>query len=166
VNDPSLYHEAKALVGSARRSWLLGVYKGVSGLWPFGRGRRRPCAGVRRSGSRPSREPGRASACVSPAAAYHSAAHDRLVPALRDAVPATGQIEARDQPDLPVRPMPTRLRSQCGQRRLPRSGDQPESEDDDDVFTFDVAPEPAGAPEPDDTPMAAPRAARRTVHRR
>src|SRR5437899_153417 len=38
VNDPSLYHEAKALVGSARRSWLPGVYKGVSGLWPFGGG--------------------------------------------------------------------------------------------------------------------------------
>src|SRR5947208_1203716 len=38
VNDPSLYHEAKALVGGARRSWLLGVYKGFSGLWPFGGG--------------------------------------------------------------------------------------------------------------------------------
>src|SRR5439155_14242364 len=42
---------------------------------------------------------------------------------------------------------------------VPAFGDQPESEDDDDVFTLDVAPEPAGAPEPDDTPMAAPRAA-------
>jgi len=30
--------DAKALVGTARRSWLLGVYKGVSGLWPFGGG--------------------------------------------------------------------------------------------------------------------------------
>src|SRR5438132_20153 len=38
VNDPSRYHEAKALVGGARRSWLLGVYKGFSGLWPFGGG--------------------------------------------------------------------------------------------------------------------------------
>jgi len=37
VNDPSLYDEAKGLVGGVRKSWLLGVYRGVSGLWPFGR---------------------------------------------------------------------------------------------------------------------------------
>ncbi len=36
INDPALYDEAKGLVGGARRSWLLGLYRGVTGLWPFG----------------------------------------------------------------------------------------------------------------------------------
>jgi phospholipid/cholesterol/gamma-HCH transport system substrate-binding protein len=37
VNDPSLYDDAQGLVGSARKSWLLGLYHGITGLWPFGK---------------------------------------------------------------------------------------------------------------------------------
>jgi phospholipid/cholesterol/gamma-HCH transport system substrate-binding protein len=38
VNDPSLYREAKSFVVTTRKSWLLSLYRGMSGLWPFGGG--------------------------------------------------------------------------------------------------------------------------------
>jgi phospholipid/cholesterol/gamma-HCH transport system substrate-binding protein len=37
VNDASLYDDARGLVRDVRSSWLVAFYRGVSGLWPFGR---------------------------------------------------------------------------------------------------------------------------------
>jgi phospholipid/cholesterol/gamma-HCH transport system substrate-binding protein len=37
VNDASLYDDARGLVSDVRSSWLVAFYRGVSGLWPFGR---------------------------------------------------------------------------------------------------------------------------------
>jgi hypothetical protein len=34
VNDPQLYHDAKALVSSTRSSWVFNIYQGVRGLFP------------------------------------------------------------------------------------------------------------------------------------
>lgn len=36
INDESLYTESQELVRSFRRSWLLQVYRGITGVWPFG----------------------------------------------------------------------------------------------------------------------------------
>jgi phospholipid/cholesterol/gamma-HCH transport system substrate-binding protein len=35
INDPTLYDESTDLVRSMRRSWVLGIYRGLRGLWPF-----------------------------------------------------------------------------------------------------------------------------------
>jgi hypothetical protein len=34
VNDPALYDESTALVRSMRKSWLLGIFRGIRGLLP------------------------------------------------------------------------------------------------------------------------------------
>lgn len=36
VNDDRLYRDAHEVVQSVRRSWVLQVYRGITGLWPFG----------------------------------------------------------------------------------------------------------------------------------
>jgi len=35
VNDPTLYDETTEFVKSTRKSWLVGLYRGIRGLWPF-----------------------------------------------------------------------------------------------------------------------------------
>ncbi len=36
VNDPALYDDARGLVGDVRESWMVSLYRGFAGLWPFG----------------------------------------------------------------------------------------------------------------------------------
>lgn len=38
VNDDALYRQSQDVMQSFRRSWLLQVYRGITGIWPFGRG--------------------------------------------------------------------------------------------------------------------------------
>jgi len=38
INDPSLYDESRALVREVRSSWVVRLYEGMRGLWPFGGG--------------------------------------------------------------------------------------------------------------------------------
>ena len=38
VNDDALYRQSQDLVQSFQRSWLLQVYRGITGIWPFGGG--------------------------------------------------------------------------------------------------------------------------------
>lgn len=55
LNDPALYHQAESLLGTARKSWALRLYRGLSGLWPFGHGEPEQPAEATSPGAAPGR---------------------------------------------------------------------------------------------------------------